>query len=159
MKIVGWLFLFWCCLQTMETAQLREAYKTAANSEKEAATFIELTQHVDSSPVQQAYLGAAFALKAKFRGKKIKNLKTAKKLLEEAVSNKPDNIEIRMIRLSIQESLPKIAGYNAAISADKEFIMANLKEIQNEKFKEYLQGFIARSKSFSTEEKSLLLRL
>lgn len=159
MKIISWLFLFWCCFQTVETTQLREAYKTASDNEQEAAVFIELTQHVDSSPVQQAYLGAAFALKAKFEGKKIKNLKTAKKLLEEAVSNTPDKIEIRMIRLSIQESLPKIVGYNEAISSDKEFITTHLKLVENKKLKEYLQGFIARSKSFSTEEKSLLLRL
>lgn len=159
MKILSWLLLFYCCFQTVETAQLREAYRTAANSIKEATVFIELTQHVDTSAVQQAYLGAAFSLKAKFEGKKIKNLKLAKKLIEKAVSSNPNNIEIRMIRLSVQENLPKIVGYNNAISSDKEFIKTHLKQVKNKKIKEYLQGFISSSKSFSTEEKSLLLRL
>ncbi|HET8809822.1 MAG TPA: hypothetical protein VFM65_06095 [Flavobacteriaceae bacterium] len=143
----------------MQTQQLRDAYKTASTSEKEALGFMELTQHIDSSAVHQAYLGAAFALKAKFGKNKIQNLREAKTQIEKAVERKPQNIEIRMIRLSVQESLPAIAGYGKAIKQDRVFIAANLSKVENEGLKKYLQGFIANSKSFSSEEKSLLLQL
>lgn len=151
MKILSGLFLFLFVFQTVETQQLREAYKTASTSEAAASTFLELTQHIDSSATHRAYLGAAFALKAKFFGDKIQNIKKAKSLLEKAVSSAPENIEIRMIRLSIQESLPKIVGYHDAIASDKEFISTNLENVENVGLKEYLRGFIAKSKSFSTE--------
>lgn len=151
MKILSGLFLFLFLFQTVETQQLREAYETASTSEKEASVFIALTEHIDSSATHQAYLGAAFALKAKFFGDKIPNIKKAKSLLEKAISRAPKNIEIRMIRLSIQESLPKIVGYNDAISSDKEFIIANLENVEKTRLKEYLERFIAKSKAFSTE--------
>ena len=159
MKTIGYLFLFASIFQTVGTEQLRKAYKTAPVSEKQALVFIELTEHIDSSAVHQAYLGAAFALKAKFGKGKIKNLKKAKKRIEAAVKKDPQNIEIRMIRLSVQENLPAIVGYQKAVETDKVFLSKNLKNVENEPLKKYLQGFIAGSESFSAEEKSLLLQL
>lgn len=159
MKLISGLFLFLCLFQTVETVQLRNAYKTVAKSEKAATKFIELTEHIDSSAVQQAYRGAAFALKAKFGKNKMQNLHEAKARIEKAVAQEPQNIEIRMIRLSVQENLPAIAGYGKAIDSDKVFILENLKAVKKEKLKAYLQGFIERSKSFTAEEKSLLLQL
>lgn len=159
MKFIPFFIAVFCVFQTVTTKQLRNAYKTASDSEKDAAVFIELTNHIDSSALHRAYLGAAFALKAKFENEKIKNLREAKKRIEDAVNQKPQNIEIRMIRLSIQESLPGIAGYGKAIDEDKAFIIENLKACGNQSLKKYLQGFVKHSKSFNPEEKALLLKL
>lgn len=158
MKILGSFCLLLLLFQTAETERLREAYSTASNSVEEAEVFIKLTESTDVSAVQQAYRGAAFALKSKFGKQKIKHLKEAKSLIENAVLSEPENIEIRMIRLSIQENLPRIARYDDAILADKEFIATHLKNLRNKSLKKYLQGFIAASKSFSPEEKKLLLQ-
>ncbi|MDG1476252.1 MAG: hypothetical protein P8Q14_03835 [Vicingaceae bacterium] len=49
-----------------------------------------------------------------------------KDTLEHLINNYSNNIELRFLRLTIQENLPKILGYNENIIEDKTFINNNL---------------------------------
>lgn len=149
--------IFFICLQQVTTSDLRNSYKTAISNEQTAEVFFELTEHINNSPLHHAYRGAAFAIMARYNGKKIKRLRKAKKWIEEAVSQAPNNIEIRMIRLSIQENLPKIVGYHQAISQDKAYIIAHYSKIKKKVLKFYIAEFIRESKSFLKKEKQQLL--
>jgi hypothetical protein len=61
-----------------------------------------------------------------------------------------------MIRLSVQESVPKIVGYRANKKEDKAMILKNFKDTGE--LKEYIRNFINQSKSFTpTERKSLII--
>ena len=86
---------------------------------------------------------------------KISCLKEGSKLIEFAILNDPKNIEIHLIRLSIQENLPKIANYNKNRKEDANFILQHYKE-QPVYLKEYLKSFILQSKSFTDQEKQSL---
>jgi len=106
-----------------------------------------------------AYKGAAITLKAKFA----KTLKEKKSLftegvkwIENAVKSEPNNIEIRLIRLSIQENAPKILNYKKNIEEDKKLLLSNLEQ-QNLSLKEYIKKYIKQSDIFTDKEKKSIL--
>lgn len=76
-------------------------------------------------------------------------------MVEFAVASEPNNIEIRMIRLSIQEKAPKIVNYNKNKKEDKDFLVNHYKE-QSGNLKTYIKNFMLQSKSFSTAEKQTI---
>jgi hypothetical protein len=105
-----------------------------------------------------AYKGAVLTLKAK-HAKGFKNKKTFFKegaeLLEYAIASEPKNIEIRCLRLGVQENAPKIVGYKKSIQVDKQFIKENYATIQNENLKDFIKGYVMLSDAFTDTEKQL----
>ena len=103
-----------------------------------------------------AYKGAVLILMAKY-SKVIKEKKTFFKegatLLNFAIFEEPANVEMRCIRLSIQENAPKLLKYRANKTEDKQFIKDGYDTIKSTTIKTYVRGFIMQSKSFSDEEK------
>ena len=67
--------------------------------------------------------------------------KEGKALIEEAIGKEPQNIELRMIRLSVQEHLPKIVPYRANIKKDRKFIQDHLSQ-QPQPLKKYIENYI-----------------
>ncbi|HLS37753.1 MAG TPA: hypothetical protein VK023_05725 [Sphingobacterium bovisgrunnientis] len=71
------------------------------------------------------YLGAFTMIKANHQLNPIKKLGSfndGKKLLEKAIAQSPNDIELRYVRYAIQISIPKFLGYNAEISEDKKML-------------------------------------
>ncbi|NKQ39260.1 MAG: hypothetical protein HF967_07320 [Methanosarcinales archaeon] len=107
-----------------------------------------------------AYKGAVTALTAKYlKGAKLKGetFKKGIKWVEYAVAQSPSCIEIRFVRLSIQQNSPKFLKYNDDIEADKKFILNNFNQIKSSDLKEYLKGYILESENFTEEEKNVIL--
>ncbi len=143
-----------------DISEIRKAYPNVVSSEANAKDFVAKLAAVsnDDTKVLVAYKGASITILSKYIKKisdKIKNFKEGAKLLEFAVANEPNNIEIRLIRLSVQENTPKIVGYNKNKKEDVVFILAHYKE-QTKALKDYLKSFILQSKSFSDKEKQAL---
>lgn len=157
------LFSIFCLLFSFsnpDISEIRKLYPNAANSEvtsKEfASKFSEITTGNNKTLV--AYKGASVTIVAKFEKKisnKIKNFKEGAKLVEFAIESEPNNIEIRLIRLSIQENVPKIVKYNKNKKEDVAFILAHYNE-QSNALRAYLKSFILQSKSFSFDEKQTI---
>ena len=137
-------------------AEIRKAFPTAATSEISATAFAsKLTDVSSEDKTLLAYKGASITMVAKFKKKiseKISTFKEGSKLIESAVASESNNIEIRLIRLSIQENVPGIVKYKKNIKDDAAFILKHFKE-QNAVLKEYIRSFVLQSKSFSAEEK------
>ena len=72
--------------------------------------------------------------------------------LMQEVSSEDIPIEIRLVRLSLQEHLPKIVPYHKNIDEDKKVILDSFYS-QSKLLQKYLQDYIQSSKSFSPEEK------
>ena len=140
-------------------AEIRKWYPNASKSENNAKEFaLKLADVSDNDKTIAAYKGASITMIAKFKKKvsdKINTFKEGTKLIEIAVSNEPNNIEIRLIRLSVQENVPAIVKYKKNISEDKIFILKHFKE-QSPILKEYIKSFILQSKSFSAEEQKTI---
>ncbi len=160
MKGLLFLYLLLLPLLNPELTEIRKIYPNAANSEtatKElAAKLSNITLESDKTLI--AYKGASITMVSKFSknlSEKITKFKEGVKWIEFAVANDPKNIEIRFIRLSIQENVPGITKYKKNINEDAAFIATHYKE-QTATIKEYFKNFILQSKSFSISEKQTI---
>jgi hypothetical protein len=135
-------------------------YTDVPNSEANAKDFVEKLSGVSNNDdkIMVAYKAASILLDSKYEkkiGEKISRFKEGAKLLESTIASEPNNIEIRMIRLSIQENVPGITGYKKNIKEDKKYLTAHYAE-QSGPLKQYLKDFVLQSKSFSEKEKQFV---
>lgn len=157
--IIGILF----CVNFLSIPEISEIRKLYPNASNYQTATLELNSKLsdvtyESNKTLVAYKGASIAMSAKFAKKikdKINDLKEGAKYIEYAIVSEPKNIEIRLIRLSIQENVPKIANYYKNKKEDATFIIVHYKE-QPISLKEYLKSFILQSKSFTEQEKQTL---
>jgi len=146
----------------VDVSEIRSDYKHAVKSKTKA---FELNSKLESiskndKKVLVAYKGAVISITAKYKNSnKLKSttFKSGVSLIEYAVENEADNIEIRFVRLSIQQNSPKFLKYNKDIEADKKFILNNFKNIRSNEFKDYLKGYILDSENFTKDEKNVIL--
>lgn len=155
MKLLVPILLFF--LSTPDLSEVRKIYPNAAKTETAAKEFTSkmLALTDDSNKTLWAYKGAAYTLVAKFADNipdKLSNFKEGAKLIDASAASEPNNIEIRMIRLSVQENVPRIVNYRRNREEDIDFILAHYKE-QKGTLREYIRVFIQQSKSFTPAEK------
>jgi hypothetical protein len=160
MKLLLSLLLWVNFLGTPDLATIRKMYTDVSKSETNAKEFVEKLSAVNDSDekILVAYKAAAILLDSKFEKKlkeKMERFKEGAKLLEATIKSDPNNIEMRMIRLSIQENVPGITGYKKNIKEDKKFIETHY-AAQNAALKNYLKDFVLQSKSFSDKEKQFV---
>ena len=160
MKLTLTLFVSLLTFALQDLSSVREQYSEATKSQKSAEDFYNLVANVSKdNKVMQAYKGAAIALKAKFaKDRKAKKSLFIEgvKLIENSIKSEPNNIELRLIRLSIQENTPKILNYKSNIDEDKKLILANFAK-QNQALKEHIQSFVKQSTVFTAIEKKSIL--
>lgn len=150
------LFLFF---QASDLEILRNSYSKANLSTEGAKNFIETASKKSSSdPVITGYKAAAEILEAKITTEKNKrktHIKTGATALENVIKANPNTIELRIIRLSVQENIPKIVGYSKNLKDDKAFILNNYSK-QNAALKSYIRKFAMQSKTMTAAEKNAL---
>jgi len=159
MKWLITTFLVVSLVVNPDITEIRKLYPSAAVTEKSALALAEKLADVNNSNEKTlvAYKGASITLKSKFSkgiSNKIKFLKEGAKHIEFALAGEPNNIEIRLIRLSVQENVPAIASYNKNIADDKKFILSHYEQAGS--LKDYIKNFILQSKSFSDKEKQAI---
>ncbi|MBK5212149.1 MAG: hypothetical protein JJE55_00630 [Flavobacteriaceae bacterium] len=145
---------------SQDLKDIREQYpKAVENAEITTKLDGELAR-IDSSskPVLLVYKGAVSTLKAKFakaRSDKKEFFKEGVFLIESAVKDEPSNIEIRYIRMSVQENSPRFLGYHNNIEEDKEFILKNYANVSSKELKDTIKDFVLKSENFDESEKKL----
>ena len=159
MKISLFIFVFFIGLFSPSLTKVREDYKNAFSSKE-----VTLQLNKDLAEVKKtddkllvAYKGAVLTLMAKHsRDTKDKKnfFKEGATLLDFAINEQPTSLEMRCIRLGIQENTPKILKYRTNKSEDKQLIKDQYENIKSNDIKKYVRGFIMQSKSFSDEEKT-----
>ncbi|RZJ54986.1 MAG: hypothetical protein EOO44_02965 [Flavobacterium sp.] len=160
MKLLLTLFLWVNFAAAPDLASIRKMYTDVPKSEANAKDFVEKLSGISNNDdkILVAYKAASILLDSKYEkklGEKISRFKEGAKLLEATLESEPNNIEIRMIRLSIQENVPGITGYKKNIKEDKKYLTAHYAE-QNGSLKEYIKDFVLQSKSFSAKEKQFV---
>lgn len=78
--------------------------------------------------------------------KKLSYFKKGKKLLNFSIKKDPKNIELRFLRLMVQEKAPKIAGYRENISDDKKFVLQNLKYVKDKNLRKSILNYKKQKK-------------
>lgn len=159
MRLFTIFFISMLCWFQSANGQIRESFEHADESAELAEVFYKQASALSSSDLSNAYLGSALITKAKYE-KGIKNKKAlivkGADLLDNAVKNKPKDLEIRLIRLIIQENVPGIVKYKMFIQEDKKVIIENYSS-QSADIKKWISGYVKQSKAFTTEERKKLL--
>lgn len=160
MKLLLTLLLWVSFVGNPVLTSIRKMYPNVTKSESNAKEFSEKLAIIsdDADKTLVAYKAASILLDANFKKKlkdKIDRFKEGAKLLESTIKSEPNNIEIRMIRLSIQENVPGITGYKKNIKEDKKYLTEHYAD-QSGVLKEYIKDFILQSKSFSDKEKQFV---
>ena len=106
MKLLFTLFLLFH-ITVADIPEIRKLYPVAARSEVKAKTLSARLEAVskESDKTLVAYKGASLTIVSRFAKKipeKSKKFKEGAQLVEYAADAEPENIEIRLIRLSIQ---------------------------------------------------------
>ncbi|MFP7658399.1 hypothetical protein [Chryseobacterium proteolyticum] len=157
--ILSLVAVFTFFFQSSDLESLRNSYAKANQSNANTQSFINIAEKQSSTdPVISGYKAAAQIMEAKVtteKGKRKSFVKTGATSLESIIKNNPNNIELRVIRLSVQENIPKIVGYHSSLKDDKLFILNNYSK-QNQALKAYIQRFAAQSKTFTPADKASL---
>ena len=156
------LFIGWMAggYVTPDLAQVREDYRQAADSEEATKKLYDdlTTVGKNGETVLVAYKGAVTTKMADYaqgiRDKK-SFFKEGKELLEYALKTEPENVEIRCIRLSVQENVPKITGYFKDMDEDKQFILDHYASMEEGGAKAFVKAYASQSDSFTDDEKQL----
>lgn len=156
--LVALLAFITLALSPNDLDNLRSLYTKASFSKANADRFSAMAEKVNSSePAVKAYRAAASIIQAKFE--KGNNRKTllinGVRNLEQTIKFNPKNVELRVIRLSVQENLPKIVGYNKNLLEDKHFILKNYSK-QSTELKSYIRDCASVSKTLTASEKASL---
>lgn len=156
LSFITGLFLFF---QSADIEALRNSYAKASQSNANTQSFINLAEKQSSSDaVTKGYKAAAQIMEAKItteKGKRKSFVKSGATNLESIIKSNPNNAELRLIRLSVQENLPKIVGYRGSLKDDKTFLINNYTK-QNAGLKSYIKRFASQSKTFTPADRALL---
>jgi hypothetical protein len=125
---------------------IRANYQKAISNKKLCQAMIEnLNSDNDQDSVKLAYLGAFQTIWAKHTINplsKFNTFKKGKKNIEEAVRLDPKNLEIRIIRLSVQTNCPSFLGYRNSMEEDKRMIQSQNKNIVSVYLKKMISDLI-----------------
>ncbi|ANF50989.1 hypothetical protein A0O34_10875 [Chryseobacterium glaciei] len=154
--ILSFITAFILFFQT-DLEALRNSYAKANQSNENTQAFINTAEKQSGSDaVTIGYKAAAKIMEAKIVKQNRKALVKAGAVnLESIIKSNPNNIELRLIRLSVQENIPKIVGYRGGLKDDKAFILSNYGK-QNAAMKSYIKKFAVQSKTMSDTEKASL---
>jgi len=151
-------------IQSLDLNTIRNGYKEAAKDSTKLPAYIKLVSGITktSETVLVGYKGAGIALKGRY-AKKIKVKKQffveGVTLIEYAIEKSPKSIELRFIRLGIQENTPKLLKYKGKINEDKSYILSYFETVKSSRLKKNIKEYILHSKVFTTEEKKVFLNL
>lgn len=162
MKLIAiYLIFITFGLQSISLESVRSDFRTAAKDNAKVSQFNNALKHINENDMVEliAYKGAGITLKSRL-SKKIKDKRAffikGVNFIELAIDKEPDNIELRFIRLGIQENTPKLLKYKTKIAEDKSFILANYNTIRSKSLKKHIKLFVQQSDVFNAEEKLLI---
>ena len=72
----------------------------------------------------------------------MKNFRIGKDMLESAIKNDPESVELRFLRYSIQKNIPKFLSYSNNLEKDLKFVKDNISQIFNYEFRIYISSSI-----------------
>ncbi len=146
------VFLVSFFAKAQDLAQLRKDFVVAADSKGNSERFSKVTSSIGQHApgVLQAYKAAADIIESKYLPTIEEKKKRAKRgitKLEALIEEDPNNLEVRLVRMSIQENVPKILKYRANLREDKVFLEKHVGQ-QHGALKTYIQDFMKISSTF-----------
>jgi hypothetical protein len=153
---------FLSVISNPEIVAIRELYEIADKTKENYNKFIAIlgiSKSLDAA-TKLGYDGASEMIAAAHAYNpltKLKHFNTGKKILEAAIFNNKNNIELRYLRYTIQEHSPSLLAYKSDMQEDKIFLMQNisekLKQTDNDLLERITRSFL-KSDFLNSEEKA-----
>ena len=148
--------------QTLSRQEVRTNFKLAIDDQDVAEDLIETLAPIEK-PLLQAYRGATHTLMADHCWNPVTKFDHFKKgiaLIDQAIIDLPNCIELRYIRFMIQANAPGFLGYNTQIENDKDLMIekltsGDLMPSDREMIEEVKAYLLASSLCESSEKKAL----
>jgi hypothetical protein len=123
-----------CFGSSLDLDYIRNHYEQVLSDKKLCEDMINELEKVTPTTVELAYLGGLQTIWANHVSNPFSKLRTfnkGKATIEKAVRSDSNNVEIRLIRLSIQKNCPAFLGYTKNIKEDEEFVRINKEQISS----------------------------
>lgn len=137
--------------------ELRQNLSQAFNEEEVAnGLFSKIRDQTFTSPELMAYVGGVWIAQSRhvFLFDKMHHFNKGTKILDAAIRAKPDDVEMRFLRMTIQINAPGFLGYGDNLEDDKRFVLKNYKTAPKV-MQQKIVDFVKKSDAFSKEEKEL----
>ncbi|MCX2740169.1 tetratricopeptide repeat protein [Pontibacter anaerobius] len=112
-------------------SELRAEYLEASKDKDAAERFNKkMGKYEEKDPVVLAYKAASEAVMAKYVWNpysKLKQIRTAAAIFEEAVKLDKDNPEIRFLRFTVEHYVPRYLNLSTNLESDKKVMISSLK--------------------------------
>ncbi len=145
------LSFFNATTQNISLDEIRKEYSKAVENQTICEKWYKLFEKeiVLANYKLKAYKGGIIIAMARFVpvAKKTPLVIQGKKLIEDAVLNSKDDVEIRFIRYGIQVNLPPALAYNKNKVEDRNFINTHLDKLPNEAMRQAVIKFMEATKS------------
>ncbi|MFN5218387.1 MAG: hypothetical protein ACK5CL_06430 [Sphingomonadales bacterium] len=137
-----------------EISFVRNTYKMAVEQSAKADELVRITGNHGSNGVLMAYHAMGMALQAKHGwnpSTRFSQAKEAAKILNNAVTISPQNLEVRFLRFSFESRVPAILGITYHTKEDKAWIMSHLDK--KHPMWDVMKVFLKQCELLSEEEK------
>lgn len=139
---------------------LRKAYHAAIDDSEKAQRFHqEMVLIKNPDLVQTGYLGASKMLMAKFVFSplsKFNYFTEGKIILEKAVTQDPNQVELRYLRYIIQLNCPEFLNYRGNIKQDKAFLLQQTPGLKDRDLRVKIITILNTSGSLTDAERKIL---
>lgn len=115
---------------------VRQLYLQAPADEEKCQTLLQMVNaySAKSHPLLAGYKAAATMIMAKHvfnPFSKLSHFNNGKKMLQQAIAVDGQNVELRLLRYSIQKSAPSFLGYRSELAADENFLKTSFLSVQD----------------------------
>ena len=120
----------------------RANFLKAVNNKTICDEMIQELKTYQKETIYKAYLGAYETIWANHAWNPISKLNSfnqGKAKIEQAISKAPNNIEIKLLRYSIQKNAPKFLNYSSNIEADRNFILKHQNSVKEESLQKLIK--------------------
>jgi hypothetical protein len=146
--------------QDITLDEVRKKYPLATTNDSVCKELYNaLNGRTNQTDILSGYTGGITMLMTKSTANpfsKAEYFKNGKKLLEDAISNNKNDIELRFLRFSIQDNLPSTLGYNKNSEEDKNYIMKYLPMLDKREVRKIIANYLIKSDKTDEKEKTSL---
>ena len=141
--------------------EVRMLYQRSASEKKSCVKLVTLLQSYNetNNPTLAGYKACVTMMMAKYSFNpisKLSNFIDGSNLLEKCIEADNKNIELRLLRFTVQTKSPSFLGYKASITEDKTFLINSISNIMDIQLKQFVLSFLKTSEYLSSTEKQNL---
>ncbi|CAN5914056.1 hypothetical protein BH24BAC1_BH24BAC1_31160 [soil metagenome] len=165
-----YLFLFIPSLHASESpfllSKMREMYPKASAKEEVGRKFYDqMASYRGTNAVVLGYQAVSEAVMAKFVWspyQKLRHLRNAQKIFQQALSTDPRNPEVRFLRYTVEYSVPRYLKMSEHLAEDREMVVDHLLRYPNSKVDpegfRLMSAFMMKENHLSASEKAVITR-